>query len=241
MASHILKRFSVLDSRLVLGTILAILLLAGVSLFLRTSSVNYAGETAVSDSAMRSEACRHISANLIKPERVDLTFLTQLSAFCYDQVRSEDLLQDFNMRKLAYVQQSSDTRVILWMVVAITISGVLFAGLQLLAAYRLATVGKVDFHQGQGGAIKIDSKSISLKSSVTGLLILIISLAFFIVYVKWVYPIQQEADPEAGSSRTSAAGTLLPGPPPKPEQAIPSTETPNNTTKAPATSTKIEH
>ena len=52
---------------------------------------------------------------------------------------------------------------------------------QLLAAYRLASLAGADFASAQGGEVKFDPKSLSLKSSVTGLLILIISFAFFIV------------------------------------------------------------
>lgn len=157
-------------------------------------------ETVILDEAAKLNTCRTNSISLIKPERIDIFLLSQLSDFCYDQVRGEDLLGDFHVRKLNFVQQVSDSRILLWMVVAITVSGVLLAGLQLLAAYRLASVEGADFASGQGGEVKFDPKSISLKSSVTGLLILIISFAFFIVYVRWVYPIQTRMDPEAEAS-----------------------------------------
>jgi hypothetical protein len=80
------------------------------------------------DETNKQSACRTNSIALIKPERIDVPFLVQISDFCYGQVRGEDLLSDFYIRKLSFVQQQSDTRVLLWMVVAITISGVLLAG-----------------------------------------------------------------------------------------------------------------
>jgi len=88
------------------------------------------------------------------------------------------------------------------MVLAITIAGVLLAGFQLLAAYRLANNGRGDFSQ--GGELSLDAKSISLKSSVTGVIILTLSLAFFITYVKWVYPIRTQMDPEVAAANPDA-------------------------------------
>jgi len=174
------------------------------------SSSKTAEETVILDEAAKLNTCRTNSISLIKPERIDLFLLNQLSDFCYNQVRGEDLLGDFHVRKLNFVQQVSDSRILLWMVVAITVSGVLLAGLQLLASYRPASVGG-DFASGQDGEVKLDPKSISLKSSVTGLLILIISFAFFIVYVRWVYPIQTRMDPEADASAWKSPMMFRPG------------------------------
>jgi hypothetical protein len=159
-----------------------------------------AQEAVIIDEAAKLGACRTNAIALIKPERVDVPFLAHICDFCYGQVRGEDLLGDFYIRKLSFVQQQSDTGVLLWMVVTITIAGVLLAGFQLLAAYRLANNGR-DFSQ--GGELSLDPKSISLKSSVTGVIILALSLAFFITYVKWVYPIRTEMDPEAAATNSN--------------------------------------
>jgi hypothetical protein len=122
-------------------------------------------------------------------------------------VRGEDLLGDFYIRKLSFAQQQSNTGVLLWMVAAITIAGVLLSGFQLLAAYRLANNGRGEFSQ--GGELSFDSKSISLKSSVTGVVILTLSLAFFIAYVKWVYPIKIQMDPEVAATNSNFANAMV--------------------------------
>jgi hypothetical protein len=111
------------------------------------------------------------------------------------------LLGDFYIRKLSFLQQQSNTRVLLWMVVAITVSGVLLAGFQLLAAYRLANRGRGDLSQ--GGELSLDPKSVSLKSAVTGVVTLTLSLAFFITYVKWIYPVGTQMDPEAAATTSN--------------------------------------
>jgi hypothetical protein len=213
VADYFGRGSSVRGGKLILTAILVVLLLAAIISFIRPLWLGSTEVVPVLDEAAKTQSCRSASIGLIKPERIDIGFLNQLTSFCYDQVRGDDLLQDFSVRKLDYMQQALDTKVILWMVVAITISGVLLASLQLLAAYRLAMLGKADFVQGDCSQIKIDPTSISLKSSVTGLLILAISLAFFIVYVKWVYPIELYPDPEASASNNVGATTsLLPGP-----------------------------
>ena len=160
------------------------------------------------DEAAKLNACRTSAITLIKPERVDVPFLAYVSDFCFGQVRGEDLLGDFYIRKLSFVQQQSNTRVLLWMVVAITIAGVSLAGFQLLAAYRLANNGRLEFSQ--GGELSLDPKSISLKSSVTGVIILALSLAFFITYVKWVYPIRIQMDPEAAATNSNVPIAISP-------------------------------
>jgi hypothetical protein len=151
-------------------------------------------------------ACRAEALSLVKPEKVDVGFLTQISNFCYTQVRGEDLLGDFNIRRTNYLRQQFQGIVFLWMVVAITISGVVLAALQLIGAYKLASTGRGDLNQ--GGEITLEEKRISLKSSVTGLLILTVSFAFFIVFVVWVYPLTESKGPE-GFSQTASPQPML--------------------------------
>jgi hypothetical protein len=57
------------------------------------------------DEFQKLDACRTSTIGLIKPERMDLQFLTHISDFCYGQVRGEDMLGDFYIRKLSFVQR----------------------------------------------------------------------------------------------------------------------------------------
>jgi hypothetical protein len=92
----------------------------------------------------------------------------------------------------------------LWMVVAMTMSGVSFAGLQLYAGFKLALAGKGGFEQ--SGKVDIGPGRISISSSITGILVLAISLAFFYVLVKDVYLIKELPTPAA---RSEAGGPDL--------------------------------
>jgi hypothetical protein len=157
---------------------------------------------------------------------VDLALIAQVRYLCYRQVFDEDSLTDWGLRKNAYLNQELQTVVIMWMVVAITLSGVFLAGLQLLAAYRLASAGKTAFEQ--GGQLNVEHNKISLSSSVTGLMILVVSFAFFLVYVTKVYLIQESKSTTPTSLESSTLATM---PPQQPlsaanRQSVPPSATP---------------
>jgi hypothetical protein len=189
-------------------------LCAGFVLFLATTAT---AQQAPESEAAKLEKCRQATLSLIKPEKVDVGLLTQISDHCQAQVRGGDVLEDFNIRRSKYLQQQTEGTVLLSMVVALTVSGVVLAALQLYAAFRLAQVGRGKFDA--PNEITLEQSKVSLKSSVTGLLILIVSFAFFIVYVAWVFTIKEtKIDVEAAptpSARPISLGLGGLGPPPK--------------------------
>jgi hypothetical protein len=145
-----------------------------------------------------------------KPDVLGISFYVslyeQVSQFCGRQIVGLDQLNEFNMRLAGFSRQRLDDPIILWMVVAITISGVGLAALQLIASYRLASGGRGEL--GTANEFSVERDKLTFKSSVTGLVILVVSLAFFIVYVKWVYPITEvkfEVPPSEPSSTSPQA------------------------------------
>jgi hypothetical protein len=139
------------------------------------------------DEAARIDACRTQMIGMVKPNK-NLKLLAGIHGLCYAQVNEEDTLAEIGIRRSAFSNQQEQTKVIMWMVVAITMSGVVLSGVQLIAGYRLASVGKSSFEQ--GGQLQIENHRISLSSSVTGLMILVVSLAFFCIFVQNVYRIK---------------------------------------------------
>jgi len=184
-----------------------------VSVFILSMELRAPGNaaTAVSlDESKKMEDCRASTMQQLKPDKTDVALLYQVSDLCYTEVRREYLLGNFNIHRYDVVKQNFQTLVVMWMVVTITMSGVFLAGMQLLAAYRLASAGQ---GQGQGqlaesSDLSLERGKVSLKSSVTGLMILTVSLAFFIVYVKWVYTLTPD------QSFGDAASAAAPNPPP---------------------------
>lgn len=149
------------------------------------------------------------------PEEFGAAAMENRIDVCYKELSAQSQLDDFRLRTLKYLQQSHDQNVLLWMVVAITISGVALAAVQLLASFRLASAGRGEL--ARDAELSIEQGRISLKSSVTGLLILVVSFAFFTVFVYEIYrlrdstprvedrePQQLSADPVQPKGRSSS-------------------------------------
>ena len=138
-------------------------------------------------------------------EKRTASALWSANEFCYAQLHGQGLLNDFRIRRLKFTQQAYDERILLWMVVLVTLSGVALAGVQLLASYQLATrgVGSLD----QPNELSVERGKLSLKSSVTGLLILVCSFAFFWVFVYEIYVIHTVGEDGARKGDAAAAPT----------------------------------
>lgn len=147
---------------------------------------------------LRMAQCRTETLTQIKPDKIDLRFLAGLHGLCYARINEEDTLAEFGIRRGAFLTQQSETGILMWMVVLITMSGVLFAGVQLLAGFKLALLGKGGFDQ--GGQISLETNKLSISSSVTGVLVLTISLFFFYVFAKEIYLIKVEGGVDSGAA-----------------------------------------
>jgi hypothetical protein len=160
-------------------------------------------------------SCIDKTRKAIKSGDTDYDLYERIWRLCGNQVYNQMYLADFTIRREKLVRQELDERVTLWMVVSITLSGVILAGLQLLTSYKLASSNHSDL--ARDSEVVIQRDRISLKSSITGVLILGISLAFFIVYVLWIYNIKEISvdrpeNLQPAPSSVSAIGGL--GPPP---------------------------
>jgi hypothetical protein len=112
---------------------------------------------------------------------------------CYSLIHSQGLISDFDIRKLVYFQQYRANGALMWMVIIVTFSGVLLSALQLFASYRLAAANRTAL-PAEDAQIILKHDELALKSSVTGLFILLISLCFFLVFVRYVYKIDPVAE-----------------------------------------------
>jgi hypothetical protein len=121
---------------------------------------------------------------------------------CDRQIYDTLIYDDFAIRREKFRRQELDERVNLWLVVAITLSGVTLSGVQLIMSFRIAMSGKE--YWANDTAFAIEQGRISFKSSITGLAILALSLAFFVVYVRWIY-----ADREIGAPMASPTPITL--------------------------------
>ena len=96
-----------------------------------------------------------VAASKISPGLYDRVW-----KLCGNQIFNGLYLDDFIIRRRKFIDQEFDERVNLWLVVTITISGVVMSGLQLLMSYRLANRGRDIFSK--DSELAIESGKISL-------------------------------------------------------------------------------
>lgn len=154
--------------------------------------------------------CVSKSGILAREEKLSVSLVKDVQSLCYDQIYGQGLLNDFQLRRLAFVEQAKAETVILWMVVIITLSGVLIAGLQVFASYKLAVAGNRQFDSSE---LSIERDKLSVKSSIAGLFILIISFAFFYVFVLEIYKIHPiDVDSKSNSQQPAYVGEITTAP-----------------------------
>lgn len=193
-------------TRFIVLTVIALSLLGGAWFFIREFKAADQQAVEVFLNGPTIEKCLAGDLEKVKPEKLEPGLLLTMSNNCSLRIAQQNFATDALLRRVKLVQQIGDGRVMLWMVVLITFSGVVLAGVQLLASYRLATIGREALNQSMEFTVEKDK--VALKSSVTGLFILLISFAFFLVFVQQIYTVTY-IDPDA-TSKTS--GGL--GPPP---------------------------
>ena len=143
---------------------------------------------------------------------VNVGVLYDLNGFCYDTIGSQLKIDQEKIRRDNFVFQRNENVVLLYMVVLITISGVVLAGVQLLASYKLALAGHGEL-AGAASEINYSASSVSFKSSVIGLTILAMSFAFFLVFVIYVYELRDISSAATPAVQTSTPPTPAPPPP----------------------------
>jgi hypothetical protein len=163
-------------------------------------------------------ACFDSYRQAIKPQNISFDDMYKINGYCYTALGSQLLIDEEVIRRDTFVFQRHENVVLLFMVVAITLSGVALAGLQLLASYKLAARGHGEL--AGGGEISYSPSQISFKSSVVGLMILAISFAFFMIFVIYVYTLTEggagSSKPGLDLSQIQTQRAPLPAPNPSP-------------------------
>lgn len=132
---------------------------------------------------------------------LDIEALDRFGTVCENILAGQFRLETLATGQRIYANQLYQNGVVMWMVVMITVSGVLLAGLQLWATYKLAMAGKGVM--ADGGEATVQHDKLVVKSSVVGVIILALSFAFFTVYVLYVYRITTLPGIEAQAPRST--------------------------------------
>jgi hypothetical protein len=179
-------RYWMISGFLVAGIVVGVCVLSLMYIQNNKSNASVSGLDSYSQSRLMLECEGKVLKSATAVTTQDVNLLVSVSKYCFSDTARQAMLIDYSINRTLFSTQNSQTNVLLWLVVAITVSGVILSAIQLIGAYKLASASSKDIGS-QGGSLDIEGGRISLRSSVTGLLILAISFAFFIVFVKSVY------------------------------------------------------
>lgn len=178
----------------------------------------------------RMRECVKNVLGVVDVSHPEISYYDYVWNICAHEIYTFYSYMDFDIRREKIIRKGLDERVLLLMVVTVTLSGVALAAVQLWLSYKLVSSGQGEL--AQPGTISLKQGELALRSSVTGLFILAFSLAFFIIYVKWIYPTQEVAIPglefkEIPHGTISGSGELDP----IPQSAPPQKSTPERKTE----------
>lgn len=216
-------RIAPVSSRTVWLGFLSALVCAG--LLLIAAQQSHYGSDVPANMDAQLNVCRDNIMQTLKKTSYDIRDLDQITNHCVIQVSNSLSLADFNVRRLAFIDQYSESPFILWLVVIITLSGVVLAAIQIAAAYNVSAAYGRSLEL--GGKVDWEGTKLSVKSTVAGILILAMSFAFFLVFVIYVYTIWNPG--ETGAQPRLQATTATPnssGPPQGVQLAYPRTVQP---------------
>jgi hypothetical protein len=144
-----------------------------------------AGRAAVEAAAAAEPASEQAKTAMpVQPDEVVLTDPATRQKYLDAMQRYYDYRKDgFEFRSRVFEWQLFSTRVIFLVVVLLVLAGIYFAAVQFHVA--LATLKTVPESK-----LEISAKGIVVNSSVLGVVILTLSLAFFYLYLVHIYPIR---------------------------------------------------
>jgi hypothetical protein len=115
----------------------------------------------------------------------------------------EHLLWRFKYPKKVFGQRMIANWLITVVVLALVVAGLVFSFIQLTYAIHLGDISSL------ATSVQIETAGkLSISSSVVGAITLVISLAFFALYLKYVFQIRYPVPPHVGISDTDAASFM---------------------------------
>jgi hypothetical protein len=207
-----------------LVALLSIIILVGIFVFLILGSTRFHDvQGGVDNHTM--DTCVDRFKGVLGSNPPTIVDLYGINTFCYYHTGNQLQVDEEIIKRDNYVFQRNENVVLLYMVVLITFAGVLLAGLQLYASYKLATTGHGEL---TGGAeFAYSPQGVSFKSSVVGLSILAMSFAFFLVFVIYVYTFTDNSNSQRQNATVQTQSAPAPTPPPPQTGAPQNSTTPN--------------
>jgi hypothetical protein len=105
-------------------------------------------------------------------------------------------LSDYNLFGLSHRKKTlqwnlTSSIIIFWSVIFLVFSGIFFAGIQFYVSMQLAKKAGTGKPADLATELEASAQGIKVSSPVLGVIILVISILFFFLYLKYVYPIME--------------------------------------------------
>lgn len=107
---------------------------------------------------------------------------TTLTSVRVQQAYDDYAITELRQRADAFAWQAFASRIIFWLVVTLVLSGIAFSGIQFWFGLRRGTPSDT-------GEVDLSLEGVKVRSQFLGVVTLALSLAFFYLYLKTVYPI----------------------------------------------------
>ena len=136
----------------------------------------------------------------------------ELAQYKYRKATWEYYTKDLNYRTNVFIWQYDSARMTFAVAILIVCCGLIFSGIQFRIAMKQATLQLEQFRQhqtnkasatdtgekpvsplpdGLATSLKLSAQGVEVTSSILGVLILVLSLAFFYLYLVYVFPIKE--------------------------------------------------
>ncbi len=151
-------------------------------------------------------ACYERSFARLGMKTTDIGTLGLVSADCFRESGYAYELTEWEVRRGAFQQAQTQSDEILRLVERMTWGGILLAGLQLTFVFALSWRERkllVDATE-----LRAESNKLYFKSSVAGLAILVITFAFFYLYIRYVYPVTVQSSASGSAAQQAEMGRL---------------------------------
>ena len=101
-----------------------------------------------------------------------------------------DYMASLEHNRRVFEWQLRSSRMIFWVVLVLVTIGILFSALQFWKAFRLSRPTSKTAQHEMHTELEISTRGIKVSSSVLGVIVLVISLAFLYLFLVHVYPIE---------------------------------------------------
>lgn len=130
---------------------------------------------------------------LKQPTAAQQQVLSDSTLAVYDEAMYayyEYRVSGFEHRKKVFAWQLFSTKLTFWCVLLLVFCGICFSGIQFYKSMKAAPAGGGP-PGGTPTEFEASAKGVKVTSPVLGVIILVISLAFFYLYLVYVYPIEE--------------------------------------------------